>query len=88
MKKSFSVDSAYNDMRIDRWIRNNIGKIPQGLIEKNLRNEKIKVNNKKIKSSYKVKTNDEIDFYNFDYKEKIVQKKIKFNPLKFINYFF
>ncbi len=80
MKKSFSVDSAYNDMRIDRWIRNNIGKIPQGLIEKNLRNAKIKVNNKKIKSSYKVKTNDEIDFYNFDYKEKIVQKKIKFNP--------
>ena len=30
-------------MRIDRWIRNNLGKIPQGLIEKNLRNGKIKV---------------------------------------------
>ena len=33
-------------MRLDRWIRNKIGKIPQGLIEKNLRNGKIKLNNK------------------------------------------
>jgi 23S rRNA pseudouridine955/2504/2580 synthase len=67
-------------MRIDRWVRNNIGNIPQGLIEKNLRNGKIKVNRKKIKSSYKVKANDQIDLYNFDFKETIVQKKIKFQP--------
>ena len=49
MKKSFSVETAFNDMRVDRWIRNNLGNIPQGLIEKNLRNGKIKLNNKKIK---------------------------------------
>jgi 23S rRNA pseudouridine955/2504/2580 synthase len=67
-------------MRIDRWIRNNLGNIPQGLIEKNLRNGKIKHNNKKIKSSQKVKTNDKIDLFNFDFKETIVQKKIKFEP--------
>ncbi len=36
MKKSYIVDSTSNDMRIDRWIRHFIGKIPQGLIEKNL----------------------------------------------------
>ena len=48
MKKSIIVESAYNGMRIDRWIRNNIGNIPQGLIEKNLRNGKIKINNKNI----------------------------------------
>ena len=34
MKKSFNVDSTFNDMRIDRWIRNNLGNYPQGLIEK------------------------------------------------------
>jgi len=67
-------------MRIDRWIRNNIGKIPQSLIEKNLRNGKIKLNNKKIKSSHKVKTKDTIDLFNFDFKEVIFQKKIKFQP--------
>jgi 23S rRNA pseudouridine955/2504/2580 synthase len=80
MKKSFNVVSAFNNMRIDRWIRNNLGNIPQGLIEKNLRSEKIKLNNKKIKSSQKVKTNDIIDLYNLDFTETIIQKKIKFIP--------
>ena len=80
MKKSYSVAPTFNDMRIDRWIRNNLGKIPQGLIEKNLRNGKIKLNQKKIKSSHKVKTNDKIDLFGFDFKEKIIQKKIKFQP--------
>ena len=49
MKKTYSVDATYNNMRIDRWIRNNIGNIPQGLIEKNLRKGKIKLNKKKLK---------------------------------------
>jgi 23S rRNA pseudouridine955/2504/2580 synthase len=80
MKKSFNVDLTFNDMRIDRWIRNNLGNIPQGLIEKSLRSGKIKLNNKKTKSSQKVKTNDTVDLFNFDYKETIVQKKIKFVP--------
>ena len=80
MKKSYTVDLTCNDMRIDRWIRNNLGNIPQGLIEKNLRNSKIKLNNKKIKSSQKVKTGDEINLFNFDFKETIIQKTIKFQP--------
>ena len=69
-------------MRIDRWIRFKVGKIPQGLIEKLLRSGKIKINKKKIKSSIKVKTNDIISFFNFDFKETIIQKKIKFEPSK------
>ena len=80
MKKSFSVETAFNDMRVDRWIRNNLGNIPQSLIEKNLRNGKIKLNNKKIKSSHKVKVGDKIELFNFEFKENIIQKKIKFNP--------
>ena len=80
MKKSFNVESAFNDMRVDRWIRNNLGNIPQSLIEKNLRNGKIKLNNKKIKSSHKVKVGDKIELFNFEFKENIIQKKIKFNP--------
>jgi 23S rRNA pseudouridine955/2504/2580 synthase len=82
MKKSYTVDSTCNDMRIDRWTRLKIGKIPQGLIEKYLRSGKIKINKKKIKSSTKVKTNDIISFFNLDFKETIVQKKIKFEPSK------
>jgi len=82
MKKSYIVDSTCNDMRIDRWIRNYIGKIPQGLIEKNLRSGKIKLNKKKVKSSHKIKPNDKIDLFNINFKEKITQKNIKFEPSK------
>ena len=82
MKKSFIVDYEFNEMRLDRWIRNNLGKIPQGLIEKNLRNGIIKVNKRKVKSSYKIKTNDRINIFNFEFKESIINKKIKFNPTK------
>ena len=82
MKKSFTVDSTYNDTRLDKWLRNNIGQIPQSLIEKTLRSGKIKVNKKKVKSSFKVKLNDKIDIYNFSFEEKIHHKKRKFVPSK------
>ena len=80
MKKSYNVESTFNGMRIDRWIRNILGNIPQGLIEKSLRSGKIKLNSKKIKSSQKLQTGDIVDLFNFEYKETIIQKKIKFIP--------
>ena len=83
MKKLINVEKSYNDMRIDRFIRNHLGNIPQGLIEKNLRSGKIKLNYKKIKSSQKVKTGDKINIFNLNFKEKI-QKVKKFNPNKVI----
>ena len=82
MKKNFYVDQAYSNMRIDRWIRKKFGQLPQGLIEKNLRNGNIKINKKKIKSSYKTKINDKIDLYNFNFKIGIIKKKTEFNPTK------
>ena len=78
MKKSYNVELTFNNMRLDRWIRNKLGNFPQSLIEKSLKSGKIKINKKKIKSSQKVKTGDVIDFFNFNFKETIVQKKIKF----------
>ena len=69
-------------MRLDRWLRNKLGKIPQSLIEKTLRSGKIKLNDKKVKSSSKVRINDKIDLFNFKFEEKKYQKKIKFNPSK------
>ena len=80
MKKSYTVDSSYEGIRIDKWIRNNLGKVPQGLIEKKLRIGKIKLNNKKIKSSTKLNLNDIINIYDVKFEEKIIQKKIKFKP--------
>ena len=80
MKKIIKVDQSLNDMRIDRLLRTHLGKIPQGLIEKNLRNGKIKLNRKKVRSSIKVKTDDNIELFNFDFKKNVIQKKIKYIP--------
>ena len=75
MKKSYNVDSTYNNMRIDRWVRNNIANLPQAFIEKSLRNGKIKLNKKKIKASHKIKTNDQINIFNLNFNENTHQKK-------------
>ena len=80
MIKLINVDKTYNGMRIDRFLRNQFGQIPQGLIEKNLRNGKIKLNQKKIKSSKKIQLNDKIELYNFKFKQEINQNKKKFIP--------
>jgi len=80
MKKTYCVEETLSDMRIDRWLRNKFGSIPQGLIERNLRNGKIKLNKKKVKSSFKVKTNDKIYLFNFVYKDNLIKDKIKFKP--------
>ena len=80
MIKNFVVDSTFKNMRLDRLLRNKFGNIPQSLIEKSLRAGKIRLNKKKVKSSFKVNTNDKIDFFNFIFKETIKQKKIQFQP--------
>ena len=80
MIKTFIVDKAYINMRIDRLLRNKLGNIPQSLIEKNLRNGKIKLNRKKVKSSYKLNLKDKIELFNLNFKEGKIQKKIKFKP--------
>ena len=79
MKKSFKIDKKSIGLRIDKWIKNNIGKLPQSLIEKSLRKGKIKLNNKKVKSSIKLKENDELSLNNFNFKLNIIEKK-KFEP--------
>ena len=82
MIKSYIIESTCDNMRLDRWLRNKIGNIPQSLIEKSLRSGKIKVNKKKVKSFFKIKTNDKISIFNFQFKENIIQKKKKFVPTK------
>ena len=72
MKKTFHVEKSYDNCRIDRWVRNNFKKIPQSLLEKNLRKGKIKVNHKKVKSSFKVKYKDLIEIFHLNIKLKII----------------
>ena len=80
MKKLIHVDKTFDGMRIDRFLRSQFGQIPQSLIEKNLRNGKIKLNKKKIKSSKKIQLNDKIELFNFKFKNILNQNKQKFQP--------
>ena len=83
MNKSFLISDDSINSRLDRWLRRNICEIPQSLIEKNLRKGRIKVNNKKEKSSYKLKKNDKIELYNFNVSATINKKrKFIYNPTK------
>ncbi len=80
MKKTFHVEKSFDNSRIDRWVRNNFKKIPQSLLEKNLRKGKIKVNRKKVKSSFKVKYKDLIEIFNLNIEASLKSNNIKFLP--------
>ena len=81
MPKTFTVSKDYNNCRFDRWFKLNIGKYPQSLIERLIRKKKIKVNKKRIKTSYRVKLNDKIDIYEIDNLKPSKSNKIeKYKP--------
>ncbi len=80
MHKSYKIDNLSIGLRIDKWIKIHIGKLPQSLIEKSIRKGNIKLNNKKVKSSTKLKFNDELSLHNFNYKINIKAEKRKFEP--------
>ena len=83
MKKIYEINNDFLNCRIDRWYKKNLCNIPQSLLEKNIRNGNIKVNNKKIKSSYKLQLSDKIIINNFFPKKNDKEKFIKkFKPKK------
>ena len=80
MPKSYTVDDDYNDSRLDKWFKNEILNLPHSLLEKILRQNKVKVNKKKTKSSYRLQKGDLIEVYDIS-KLKPVDKKVKIKYL-------
>ncbi len=72
MKSKYVVKKDYHNTRFDRWFKQNVSDIPQSLIEKLIRKNKIKVNKKKTKTKYRVQSNDQIEIFNL---EKIKHRK-------------
>jgi len=66
MIKKFEVEKDFHNTRFDRWFKNKVIDIPQGLIEKIIRKNQAKVNGKKTKSSYRVQENDIIEIFNIE----------------------
>ena len=83
MPKSYTVVDDYHDSRLDRWFKQNVINLPHSLIEKIIRQNKIKVNNKKTKSSYRVQSGDLVEIYDISKLKPInKEKKIKYKPKK------
>jgi len=83
MPKTFTVDEDYNDSRLDKWFKDKIINLPHSLIEKIVRQNKIKVNKKKTKSSYRLQFDDIIEIYDISkFKPTENLKKIKYLPKK------
>ena len=83
MPKSYTVDDDYNESRLDKWFKHKIINLPHSLIEKIIRQNKIKVNKRKIKSSYRLQKGDLIEIYDISkFKPTDNKKKIKYLPKK------
>jgi len=83
MPKSYIVDDDYHDSRLDKWFKNRIINLPHSLLEKILRQNIVKVNKKKTKSSYRLQTGDLIEIYDISkFKPVDKKKKIKYFPKK------
>ena len=83
MRKSFTVDEDFNNSRLDKWFKQKIINLPHSLIEKIIRNNKIKINKKKTKSSYRLQTGDIVEIFDINrFKPTDEKKKIKYLPKK------
>ena len=83
MPKSYIVDNEYQDVRLDRWFKQIVINLPHSLIEKIIRQNKIKLNKKKVKSSHRLQTGDLIEVFDISrFKAKDKNKKIKYIPKK------
>ena len=83
MQDTYIVEKDYHYSRFDKWFKANVINLPQSLIEKIIRLNKIKVNGKKIKSSYRVNTGDTVNVYNISKFKKTDRPKIlKYKPSK------
>tara|TARA_E500000178_G_scaffold350782_1_gene410424 strand:+ start:210 stop:1109 length:900 start_codon:yes stop_codon:yes gene_type:complete len=81
MPKSFIVVEDYHNSRLDKWFKQNVINLPHSLIEKIVRQNKIKVNKKKTKSSYRVQSGDLIEIYNIlKFKPLDKENKLKYKP--------
>ncbi len=83
MRKSFIVDEDFNGSRLDRWFKQKVINLPHSLIEKVIRQNKIKVNKKKIKSSHRLRPGDVVEDFDINkFKPIDNNKKIKYLPKK------
>ena len=80
MPKTYTVEKDYQNSRFDRWFKAKIINLPQSLVEKIIRLNKVKVNRKRTKSSYRVQSGDIVEVY--DISKFKVNNKTRFSKYK------
>ena len=81
MGKTYTVEKDYQNTRFDKWFKAKIINLPQSLIEKIIRLNKVKINRKRVKSSYRVKCGDIVEVYDISkFKENYRPKISKYKP--------
>ena len=63
MPQKYTVEKDYHNSRFDRWFKAKVINLPQSLIEKILRKNKIKINRKKPKTSHRLQQGDIVEIY-------------------------
>ena len=83
MPRTYTVEKDYQNSRFDKWFKAKIINLPQSLIEKIIRLNKVKINKKKTKSSYRVKFGDVVEVFNIS-NFKVIErpKTLKYAPSK------
>ena len=83
MPNTYTIEKDYHNSRFDRWFKAKVINLPQSLLEKILRKNKIKINRKKPKTSYRVQLGDIVEIYDIS-KFKVDKKKnlTKYKPSK------
>ena len=83
MPHKVTVNQDYHNSRFDRWFKANVIDLPQSLIEKIIRLNKVKVNRKKVKSSHHVQSGDIVEIYDISkFKVSDRPKILKYKPSK------
>lgn len=81
MPEIYTVEKDYHNSRFDKWFKAKIIQLPQSLIEKIIRLNKVKINRKKTKSSYRVQVGDIIEIYDISkFKVSDKPKILKYKP--------
>ena len=81
MSKIYTVEKDFQNTRFDKWFKSKVINLPQSLIEKIVRLNKVKINKKKTTSSYRVQLGDIVEVYDIS-KFKIIDrpKVLKYKP--------
>ena len=81
MPQIYTVEKDYHNSRFDRWFKAKIIALPQSLLEKVIRLNKVKVNRKRTKSSSRVQLGDIVEVFDISkFKTSDRPKIVKYKP--------